>query len=365
MTVLLYEHRDEAIYGNQRYIMMLASQGEQLVSQAKDFKILVPRYASLYRALHNQGNSVTAINSKSLFRCSVYLVKKVSQLKPNVILCHNQKSLITVLPAKLFNRIPLIWHIKGEYACWLLDLISFALSKRILIISPEVLACKRQWIVRRFSSKIHHLPLGVKLDQFLGIPFKKNNNQALKLLLVGSIVPRKGIDIALSAMETLAKDNLGIQLSIVGGERERYESYFENIRQRADNMDNVELLGWCDDIKPILKEADAIILPSKSEGTPRSLVEAMAAGKPVIATSVGGIPSLIQDSKTGLLIEPDNVNALVTAVRSLSNSSQLRNQLAINARDYVIKHHSFDKHLKMLHHHLEIAATQKAECPSG
>lgn len=363
MKVLLYEHRDEAIYGNQRYIMMLANQEEQLLSTANELKIIVPKYSSLYWALHNNNNnggSVTAINSRSLFRCIVYLVKKVSHLKPSIILCHNQKSLITILPAVLINRIPLVWHIKGEYACWPLDLISFALSTRILTISPEVVACKRQWIVRRFNSKIYHLPLGIKLNQFIDIPFKTNNNKAIKLLLVGSIVPRKGTDIALSAMETLAKENLGIQLSIVGGKRERYESYFENIRQRAENLGNVELLGWCNDIKPILKEADAVILPSKSEGTPRSLVEAMAGGKPVIATAVGGIPSLIQDGKTGLLIEPDNVNALVTAVCSLINSPQLRNQLGRNARDYVMQHHSFDKHVKTLHHHLEIVATKKA-----
>jgi glycosyltransferase involved in cell wall biosynthesis len=82
-------------------------------------------------------------------------------------------------------------------------------------------------------------------------------------------------------------------------------------------------LGARTDIPQILAAADAAILPSMAEGLPNAVLEYLAAGKPTIATSVGGIPEIIQHEKNGLLIPPGSPEALQSAIiRILSNPSE-------------------------------------------
>ena len=80
---------------------------------------------------------------------------------------------------------------------------------------------------------------------------------------------------------------------------------------------HVHFTGWRHDVGEMLALADVFVLPSKSEGFGRVLVEAMAMGRAVVATNVGGIPDIVLDGETGLLVEPANPVALAHAVRAL------------------------------------------------
>jgi glycosyltransferase involved in cell wall biosynthesis len=82
----------------------------------------------------------------------------------------------------------------------------------------------------------------------------------------------------------------------------------------------VKFLGWRDDVAEIMQIFDIFVLPSLNEGMGRVLVEAMAAGKPVVASRVGGIPDLVKDEKTGLLVPPGDENALANAIMRLANN---------------------------------------------
>jgi len=87
--------------------------------------------------------------------------------------------------------------------------------------------------------------------------------------------------------------------------------------QRLGLVSHVHFTGWRDDVAEMLALADVFVLPSESEGFGRVLVEAMAMGRPVVATNVGGIPDIVLDGETGLLVEPANAAALADAVRAL------------------------------------------------
>jgi glycosyltransferase involved in cell wall biosynthesis len=82
----------------------------------------------------------------------------------------------------------------------------------------------------------------------------------------------------------------------------------------------VKFLGWRDDVAEIMQIFDIFVLPSLNEGMGRVLVEAMAAGKPVVASKVGGIPDLVKDEKTGLLVPPGDEHALANAIMRLANN---------------------------------------------
>jgi glycosyltransferase involved in cell wall biosynthesis len=96
-------------------------------------------------------------------------------------------------------------------------------------------------------------------------------------------------------------------------------------------------LGERDDVASVLATSDAFVLSSFSEGTPFSLLEAMAAGLPVIATAVGGIPEIVRDGTEGLLVPPGSVDALYGAMARMISGADARVSMARAARQRAIQ----------------------------
>ena len=94
----------------------------------------------------------------------------------------------------------------------------------------------------------------------------------------------------------------------------------------------VRFVGEVQDVTPYLHSADVFALPSATEGLSGALLEALASGLPVIATSVGGAPDIIQHLENGYLIPPDDVDALKLALQTLLSDSALRARLGENGR---------------------------------
>jgi glycosyltransferase involved in cell wall biosynthesis len=91
--------------------------------------------------------------------------------------------------------------------------------------------------------------------------------------------------------------------------------------------DRVELTGTREDVAQILARADVFVLSSRSEGMPMSALEAMAAGLPVVATAVGGVPELVVDGETGFLVPPGDAPALSRALDRILGDPDLRRRL--------------------------------------
>jgi len=100
----------------------------------------------------------------------------------------------------------------------------------------------------------------------------------------------------------------------------------------------VRLAGERNDVAELLAAADLFVLSSRSEGLPLSILEAMAAGLPVVASSVGGVPELVVDGETGLLVPPDDPHALAAAIERLLDDSALRRRLGAAGRTRVWEH---------------------------
>jgi len=107
-------------------------------------------------------------------------------------------------------------------------------------------------------------------------------------------------------------------------------------------------LGSREDVPQLLASCDLFVLPSASEGLPNALLEAMAAGLPAIATSVGGVPEVIEHEVTGLLVPPSEPVALSKAILSLLNDEELRHRLARAGRERVVRHFNFDRLMDVL-----------------
>jgi glycosyltransferase involved in cell wall biosynthesis len=129
-----------------------------------------------------------------------------------------------------------------------------------------------------------------------------------------------------------------------GPERTRLEAMVTELGL----SETVLFLGFCNDVPDILACCDLFVLPSWAEGLPNSVLEAMAAGVPVVATRVGGIPEIIDDGKSGLLVAPKDPQALARAILRLLGDKELAKRFATCARERVQEEFSFERLLSQL-----------------
>jgi glycosyltransferase involved in cell wall biosynthesis len=134
------------------------------------------------------------------------------------------------------------------------------------------------------------------------------------LLEVGRLCDVKGQHELIAALPLLGRDDVTVLL--VGEDVETGGTFRRALEKQAQALD-VRFLGGRDDVPALLATADALVLPSWVEGLPLVVLEAMAAGVPVVASAVGGTPEAVVAGETGLLVPPRDVDALARALREL------------------------------------------------
>ena len=128
---------------------------------------------------------------------------------------------------------------------------------------------------------------------------------------------------------------------IIGGGRR--EAEMRRLAAELGLAGRVHFLGPRDDVPDLLSALDIFVLPSHSEGVSLALLEAMAASLPVIATRVGGLPEVVTDGENGLLIPPQDPEALATALERLLADPDLAQKLGGNARKQVEANFSLER----------------------
>jgi sugar transferase (PEP-CTERM/EpsH1 system associated) len=167
------------------------------------------------------------------------------------------------------------------------------------------------------------------------------NREQLLLGTVGRLVPVKNQALLLRAFARFQQSVVDSQLVLVGEGPER--TALQELAQDLKISDRVHFTGGRRDVPRILAALDIFVLPSFSEGLSLTLLEAMAAGKPVIATRVGGNPEVIKDGYNGLLVTSDHVEELLAALLRLAGRSGLpAPELGANARRTVVEKFSLD-----------------------
>jgi len=152
----------------------------------------------------------------------------------------------------------------------------------------------------------------------------------------GRLVPIKAYEVLLEAIALLPPDDRPLVLLAGDGpERPKLERVVEKRQLNAW----VRFLGFQSDMRIVLWAADVFVHPSRSEGLGVVLLEAMAARLPVIATGVGGIPEVVREGETGLLVPPDNPESLAKAIQRLKQDEALRQQLGQRAQEWVERLH--------------------------
>lgn len=150
----------------------------------------------------------------------------------------------------------------------------------------------------------------------------------------------KGHCTLISAAQTICREFPGVKFVMVGDGQHR--AFLENEVIAAGLDGKFIFLGYRTDIPDLLSCCDVGVLASKAEGLPNAILEYMAAGLPVVATSVGGVPEIIQHEITGLLVPPEDPVALVAAILRLLREEHFAEQLAKAGREHVAARFNFD-----------------------
>ena len=185
----------------------------------------------------------------------------------------------------------------------------------------------------RHNGKVYYVPgVGIDLSQYDlsdGIREKKRTALGLKetdfaLISMGDLIERKNYSVAIKAMSKIS--DLNIHYFICGkGPEEAKLSEELGLRKR------VHFLGYRNDIKELLKAADAFLFTSKQEGLARSLMEAMASGLPCVVSNIRGNTDLLENTNSGFLCEATDVLAYTKKIKKLANDETVRKTMGKNS----------------------------------
>lgn len=187
------------------------------------------------------------------------------------------------------------------------------------------------------AGKIVRIANGLDLTRFpLATPLAGRQT----VTTVANLRPGKGHDVLLDAAARIVRRQPGVRFQIVGDGPRR-----EALVARAAMLGlsaNVRFMGHCDNIPQLLSESDVFAFPSFMEASPNSVLEAMAAGLPIVATRAGGIPEVVHDERTGLLVPPGNADAMASAILRLLEDPALAARLGASAHQSVESRFTFE-----------------------
>jgi glycosyltransferase involved in cell wall biosynthesis len=175
---------------------------------------------------------------------------------------------------------------------------------------------------------------------------------------VGRLVPEKGGEILLRAAQQVLASRPKIKFVFVGEgpSRKRWEA----LARQLDIGTQVAFVGARDNMPGVYSSLDIVVLPSFIESMPMCLLEAMAAGKAVIATRVGAVPQLLASEQTGLLVEPGDVDGLSAAILRLLEKPELAARVGKNGRQHVARNFSVEAMAKnYLWHFKQVLANRR------
>lgn len=230
-----------------------------------------------------------------------------------------------------------------------LELLILKRFQRVVGVSPEVVKILERAGIS--PERLRMIPNGVDIGKN-GVETHPKDNNDLVVGTVGRLVEAKGFQNLLRAGPVIFREFPFVKFLIVG--EGPFRSSLEKLSESLGIQSHVTFTGEQSEMARMYSSMDIFVLPSLNEGMPMTILEAMAAGKPVIASSVGGIPLLVRSGETGLLVEPGRVDSLQDALARLIKDPGLRTTLSDGGKALVRRTYSIQS---MAHKYAELYGT--------
>ena len=263
-------------------------------------------------------------------RCVSQLADLIRREDYALVHAHTPRSLLMGSLAAGKAGVPLVYHVHSptardstrrwqNYVNAKVEHWALSRAERLIAVSPSLkqLMCNEGFA----EEQVIYVPNGVS-------PIEATPRQAVPqqwtLGMAALFRPRKGVEILIEALASLRSQGYDVHFRAVGPfESPEYQEEIHDLVERLDVGDAITWTGFVDDIAAELASMDLFVLPSLfGEGLPMVVLEAMAAGVPVVASHVEGIPEAIRHREDGLLFEPGSVSQLVLAIEQLIDEDQ-------------------------------------------
>jgi glycosyltransferase involved in cell wall biosynthesis len=332
----------------------LARGEDSMAFVAEELGIEVERIAELQRE----------ISPLRDVRSVLHLARTIRRVRPQILHTHTAKAGAVGRIAALLAgdaRPPIIVHtfhghvLRGYFgplrsrAFALLERRLAELTTALVAVSPEV----RDDLVALGVApreKFAVIRLGIELGDRVRV--EENGRDATRRMLgippdaftvgwIGRMTGVKRTDDVLLAFRSLRERGVAARLCLVGDGPDR-----EHVELRAHDlgvMRETLFLGYQEDVAPYYAAFDAFVLPSGNEGTPVTTIEALAAGRPVVATRVGGVPDVVRDGEDGFLVDPGDIEELADRLATLAGDAELRERMGASGREHVLPRYAVDR----------------------
>lgn len=318
---LLHVETGRHLYGGGRQVLYLL---EGLAEQGIENHLVTTGGSDLAQAARSLGVQVHELSCRGdldpLF--GIRLLGLIRRIQPGLLHLHSRRGAdLWGGVAGYLSRTPVVLsrRVDNPEPAWLVAL-KYRLFDRVIAISDGIgQVLLRQGLPERKLRVVHSaLPVSTiaqkcrraDFQQAFGLPADAEVGA-----IIAQLIPRKGHDTLLAALPAVLAHRPRLHMLCFGQGPLREE--LENALQAQGLTDRVQLLGFRADLPDWLACLDLVVHPARMEGLGVALLQAGAAGVPVVATRAGGIPEIIRDQDTGLLIEPDDVAALGAAMLRL------------------------------------------------
>jgi len=287
------------------------------------------------------------------YRVIKKLRKIITEFRLDIIVTHDYKANFFGLHAVKGNRAKQVAHFRGSTAEDFKDRIYNRINWRTLNRIEHILTVSepsRQILIERgiTPESVHVVFNAINCNDET-----MNTNQSVKTLegpirvvAAGRLSYEKGYDVLINALALLPEDAPDFRVSIYGHGPD--ENKLKNMVNGLGLNGKVEFCGFIDDVKPVFRKSDFLILPSRSEGMPNVILEAWSENLGVLSTAVGGVPDMIKSGENGLLVDKENEPALAEKFRFALDNVELMHQYGRAGRETVEKRYSYQKQAELL-----------------
>jgi glycosyltransferase involved in cell wall biosynthesis len=358
---------------------------ENLDKSKYEARVLFPESSELARDIAEKGIRVCVVENpqeslaraKTLVSAARLLAARLRYTRRVYAMCRNKRydviyinSLINIFPgiAALLAWRRIIWHIhetfpatlRNRFKAWVVK----RCSRAIVFASPT---CSRLFepIGRRIRAEF--IPNGIAAAAFRApadtdslyrdLKLPKN---ALIISTIGYIHTIKGIDVLLRAAARVIEEIPGAHFLLVGDRSKTppdYNNLLETIIRDHRLGGHVTFAGKRDDIPAILARTRLFVLPSRMESFPVVLLEAMAAGTPIIAARVGCVEEILDFGKAGVIVDSDNPEQLALAMIALLKDESRGERLSLAAHERVMSEYSLETFLERIQRTIDAVAS--------
>jgi glycosyltransferase involved in cell wall biosynthesis len=265
-----------------------------------------------------------------------------------IVHAHDYKSNVLARLMRLRHKYKIVATAHGYNPTSRRELVYYRLERWMFKLADAVIAPTRNMdgLLLGFgvnSKRLHIIHNGIE-TRGRERPAHQMRTGPARLLYLGRLSEEKDPVNLLMAVSLLRRDGIDVVATLAGDgpERQRVEAKIRELKLGQ----YVRLLGFVNDVMPLLAEADVLVNPSRTECMPNAILEAMWAGVPVVATDVGGVGEMLRDEVDGLLCPAEDAGMLATGVKRVLADSALAKKLLASATERVMNEFTFEKHME-------------------